>query len=564
MTIKIRRVQMTVGYDASRSPRILDFRYPLTLTKAAVQDRPVHYDKANLQNSRNFDDNTAEISHCHHFSQPFYLIDMSDEVEKKLDVENSNSNPEESPKDQAAGDDESTEQKKKFSVLKVKFGSDSSGDTSGEHSNESSSPSSPIESPRSPEHFTHGYATNEAIPMTIFYRSQHSHGHGGKQRPTLQQLRKGLENDKAEFTEETAPLDDSKLEDGQDSIEIRNVKSAPKFGWIKGVLFGCLLNIWGVMLYLRLSWVVGQAGIALASLIVIMSAVVTTLTTLSLSAVCTNGEVKGDESNDIRIVGLITVVILLGITMIGLEWVVRAQMLLLIVLVISILNVLIGTFIGPQSEESRSRGFVGYQKEVFETNLGPGYKGESFFSVFAVFFPAATGILAGVNISGDLKDVHKAVPKGTLLAILISTIVYVMLAWFVGGCVEREALGFVQEVLQNKTLASCVEQECRYGLLNDFQVMEEVSGWGPIVTAGIFASTLSSALASLVGAPKAFQAVCKDKLFPYIDFFGVGLVKSTYLYNVSTVNIVNSAAHQLIRNIIAIHSKAPNSDTHML
>lgn len=52
--------------------------------------------------------------------------------------------------------------------------------------------------------------------------------------------------------------------------------------------------------------------------------------------------------------------------------------------------------------------------------------------------------------------------------------------------------------------------------------MEEVSGWGPIVTAGIFASTLSSALASLVGAPKAFQAVCKDNLFPYISFFAVG------------------------------------------
>ena len=52
--------------------------------------------------------------------------------------------------------------------------------------------------------------------------------------------------------------------------------------------------------------------------------------------------------------------------------------------------------------------------------------------------------------------------------------------------------------------------------------MEEVSGWGPIVTAGIFASTLSSALASLVGAPKAFQAVCKDNLFPYVSFFGVG------------------------------------------
>ena len=121
---------------------------------------------------------------------------MSDEVQKKLDVENSKVNPEESLKEQAAGDSESTEQKKKFSVLKVKFGPDSSGDTSGEHSNESSSPSSPIESPLSPEHFTHGYATNEAIPMTIFYRSQHSHEHDAKKRPTLQQLRKGLENDK--------------------------------------------------------------------------------------------------------------------------------------------------------------------------------------------------------------------------------------------------------------------------------------------------------------------------------------------------------------------------------
>ena len=187
-----------------------------------------------------------------------------------------------------------------------------------------------------------------------------------------------------------------------------------------------------------------------------------------------NDSVMVDESNDIRIVDLITILILLGITMIGLRWVVRAQMLLLVVLVISILNVMIGTFIGPQSEESRSKGFVGYRKDLFETNLTPACKGEGFFSVFSVFFPVATGILAAVNISGDLKSVRKAVPKGTLLAILISTLVYVMLAWFVGSCVEREALGFASEVLQNGTnqsLASCAEQQCKYGLLNDFQVM---------------------------------------------------------------------------------------------
>ena len=84
-------------------------------------------------------------------------------------------------------------------------------------------------------------------------------------------------------------------DDGALDVRTRGSSNAPKFGWVKGVLFGCLLNIWGVMLYLRLSWVVGQAGIGLASVIVLLSAVVTTLTTLSMSAVCTNGEVKGGD-----------------------------------------------------------------------------------------------------------------------------------------------------------------------------------------------------------------------------------------------------------------------------
>ena len=55
----------------------------------------------------------------------------------------------------------------------------------------------------------------------------------------------------------------------------------------------CLLNIWGVILYLRLPWLTGQAGIGLMSLIIILASVVTTITTLSMSAICTNGEVKG-------------------------------------------------------------------------------------------------------------------------------------------------------------------------------------------------------------------------------------------------------------------------------
>jgi len=66
-----------------------------------------------------------------------------------------------------------------------------------------------------------------------------------------------------------------------------------KFGWMKGVLVPCLLNIWGVILYLRLPLLTGQSGVLLITAIILLSACVTTITTLSMSAICTNGEVKG-------------------------------------------------------------------------------------------------------------------------------------------------------------------------------------------------------------------------------------------------------------------------------
>ena len=58
----------------------------------------------------------------------------------------------------------------------------------------------------------------------------------------------------------------------------------------------CLLNIWGVIMFLRLSWIVGQAGIGFSSVIVILASVVTIISALSMSAICTNGEVKGGKS----------------------------------------------------------------------------------------------------------------------------------------------------------------------------------------------------------------------------------------------------------------------------
>ena len=96
-------------------------------------------------------------------------------------------------------------------------------------------------------------------------------------------------------TEQGAVIAENEAEGDLLDAKTRGLSKAPKFGWVKGVLFSCLLNIWGVMLYLRLSWVVGHAGIGLATVIILLSALVTTLTTLSMSAVCTNGEIKGGD-----------------------------------------------------------------------------------------------------------------------------------------------------------------------------------------------------------------------------------------------------------------------------
>lgn len=71
-----------------------------------------------------------------------------------------------------------------------------------------------------------------------------------------------------------------------------------KFGWIKGVLIRCLLNIWGVMLFLRLSWVVGQAGIIEGFILILTTTAVTTITALSMSAISTNGDIKGGKRGE--------------------------------------------------------------------------------------------------------------------------------------------------------------------------------------------------------------------------------------------------------------------------
>uniref|UniRef100_A0A8C3PVW1 Solute carrier family 12 member 2 n=1 Tax=Chrysolophus pictus TaxID=9089 RepID=A0A8C3PVW1_CHRPC len=436
---------------------------------------------------------------------------------------------------------------------------------------------------------TFGHNTMDAVPRIDHYR--HTAADLGEKliRPSLAELHDELDKEPFEDGyangEEGTPAGDAAASYTPDS------KGIVKFGWIKGVLVRCMLNIWGVMLFIRLSWIVGQAGIGLSVVVIAMATVVTTITGLSTSAIATNGFVRGggayylisrslgpefggaiglifafanavavamyvvgfaetvvellkengtlmiDEMNDIRIIGAITVVILLGISVAGMEWEAKAQIVLLVILILAIGDFVIGTFIPLDSK--KAKGFFGYKAEIFMENFGPDFRNEeTFFSVFAIFFPAATGILAGANISGDLADPQSAIPKGTLLAILITTLVYMGIAVSVGSCVVRDATGNVNNTiiteLTNCTTAACklnydfssCQKECHYGLMNNFQVMSMVSGFAPLISAGIFSATLSSALASLVSAPKIFQALCKDNIYPGFQMFAKGYGKN--------------------------------------
>lgn len=194
-----------------------------------------------------------------------------------------------------------------------------------------------------------------------------------------------------------------------------NPQDVVKFGWIKGVLIRCILNIFGVMIFLRVSWLVGQAGIGLITIIVVLATLVTFITALSMSAICTNGEIRGGGAyylisrslgpefggaigivfsfansvaaamyvigfaetlvsimegfnfsllnlgfiNDVRIIGLVTNILLISIALIGMSWESKVQLLLLAILLIAFLNFFIGSLI-PPTEFKRARGFIGF------------------------------------------------------------------------------------------------------------------------------------------------------------------------------------------------------------
>jgi len=136
-------------------------------------------------------------------------------------------------------------------------------------------------------------------------------------------------------------------------------------------------------------------------------------------------------------------------------------------------------------------GSTSYQAELEEFDmLDTVTNRDNFFIVFAIIFPAFTGMTAGVGLSGDLKDPKKSIPWGTVSATLLGMVVYIFIAY-------KLAVNASPEDLVGNQL-----------------IMSNIALWGPIIPIGLAAATISSALGSIMVAPRTLQALAGDCIFP--------------------------------------------------
>ncbi|TMS39567.1 hypothetical protein L596_006070 [Steinernema carpocapsae] len=431
-------------------------------------------------------------------------------------------------------------------------------------------------------------------------------------RPTMSDLIKYQMQNKLDDSDITNNLQRLNSETSDKESDGESQQKFEGFGWIQGVLMRCILCIFGATLFLRMSWLGGQSGIVVGLGVLFLAFIVVILTAISMSAIATNGEVGtggcyylisrslGPEFggsiglifyiantvnasmncvglaeaivvilkdhgitlidggiNDTRLYAVLTCTILQGIIFIGTEFESKTQVALLITLTMSILSHLVGTFF-PLTPEQVARGVTGYSFSTMADNMWPDFRGaETFITIFGVYFPAMTGIMAGANMSGDLKDASKSIPKGTVWAIIITTFVYGLAMITTAMTTVRDSNGITGPIYDNITGAFIpplcrANNTCQYGLANDYQVMLLQGAFGPLIIAGIFASTLSSASGCLIGAPRVFQALCEDKLYPYVKVFAKGHGIQNEPYRAYILTFLIATAIILIGDLNAI------------
>ncbi len=303
-------------------------------------------------------------------------------------------------------------------------------------------------------------------------------------------------------------------------------------GTFAGVFTPSILTILGIILFRRLGYIVGTGGLERALLIIALANVLSIVTSLSLSAIATNLRVKagGDYYLISRTLGLgfggaiglvlffaqslsigfycigfgealaevlglfgffpqlfagLAILVLFGLAWAGADWATRFQYVIMALLAASLIAFAWGAW-------------HIWNEPRLAANLAAPPHAIAFWTAFAIFFPAVTGFTQGVSMSGELKKPSRSLPIGTLVAVLLSFAIYAGSAILFAG------------TLPATTLA------------NDFSAMRIVAAAPFLIDAGVFAATLSSALASFLGAPRILQSLAGDKVFPFLNPFAKG------------------------------------------
>jgi amino acid transporter len=310
-------------------------------------------------------------------------------------------------------------------------------------------------------------------------------------------------------------------------------KAKGTLGTFAGVFTPSVLTILGIILFLRLGFVVGSAGLVRALIILALANGISVLTSVSLSAIATNMKVKGggdyylisrtlglefggaigivlflaqsvsiafycigfgevvntmlvSEINRLpQIIAALAVSFLFILAWLGADWATKFQYVVMTILTAALISFFIG-------------GYLKWNPGLLAQNWSAPASSLGFWALFAIFFPAVTGFTQGVSMSGDLKDPGKSLPRGTFTAVGISIIVY-----------------FVSAVVLAAALPADV-------LMGDYSAMNRVAYIAPLISAGVIAATLSSAMASFLGAPRILQSLAADRIFPFLKPFAKG------------------------------------------
>lgn len=332
-------------------------------------------------------------------------------------------------------------------------------------------------------------------------------------------------------------------------IQAANNKARGNQGTVIGVFIPCLQNILGIILFLRLPSITGEAGLFQTYIIILLGTTATLLTTLSMNAIATNGKMsKGgayyllsrslgpatggslgflfyiattisgamyiigsvetfmvasgfgiaSHGISIRVFSLILLVILLAITFVGINYVSKAGIVFFVVTCISLLSIFVGLLFAGLRKDDLPHGTTGLGFSNFKDNFWSGYRDDSsFFVLLSIFFPACTGIMAGSNRSGDLREPHKSIPKGTLTAQLSTTIGYYIFVFLFASVARKH-------VLLDEAIIFVAEVAWPFKFL---------------VHAGIIFSSLGAALQSLAGSPRILTAIAGDDILPFLKIF---------------------------------------------